>query len=79
MKVGDLVKHARSQWGGPVASSRTGIVIEITQKKVARLNKDERIVSWGNIEPEPHAIVMWNDDAYPKELPTAELDVVHAC
>ena len=58
MKVGDLVKlkqmHRRQQM-------RTGLVVEIIDKKCWRTSEMGKSVNRNNIEPEPHAVVLVGD------------------
>ena len=55
MKVGDLVKLKpmhRQQ------SQRTGLIVEVIDKKCWRTHELGKKVNWGMIEPEPHAVVL---------------------
>ena len=52
MKVGDLVRH-RTQ-------GSTGLVVDMTAKRVARTTPENPRVKWSLIEPETHAVVMFS-------------------
>ena len=58
MKIGDLVKlksmHRRQQ-------VRTGLIVEIVDKKCWRTSEMGKSVNWNKIEPEPHAVVLVGD------------------
>ncbi len=68
MKVGDLVKHRDAD--------RTGLVVEMTQKKVWRSNLLGSRVDWDKVQPEPHAVVLWSHNDGTLEIPLEELESV---
>ncbi len=70
MKVGDLVRHRETE-GEP------GLVVDTTQKKVWRTALMGKKVSWGDIEPEPHAVVLWSHNDGTVDIPIVELELVN--
>jgi hypothetical protein len=60
MKVGDLVKLSSSHG----ASFRPGLIVDLIEKKCWRTNIHGSKVDWNKIEPEPHAVVLFNGDKY---------------
>lgn len=76
MKVGDLVRHSFHFRGDDVLGVRVGLVIELTEKKCWRTDRQGHKISWGQIEPEAHAVVLYpNQDAI--TVPAIELEVVN--
>ena len=69
--VGDLVMMKIHPKGG---LKRTGVIIDIVQKKCWRSEKLGNKVNWGLIEPEPHAIVMF--DHTTQTMPITNLKVI---
>jgi len=74
MKVGDLVRHCPKHTKKRLSSESTGVVIEMTEKKVARLTDENKVVNWNEIQPEPHAVVIWGNGKI--TMPVSELEVV---
>tara|TARA_A100001011_G_C14195873_1_gene793465 strand:- start:712 stop:948 length:237 start_codon:yes stop_codon:yes gene_type:complete len=74
MKVGDLVRHRPKHAKKLLSSEPTGVVIEMTEKKVARLTEENKVVNWNEIQPEPHAVVIWGNGKI--TVPVSELEVV---
>ena len=68
MKVGDLVSHRDAD--------RTGLVVEMTQKKVWRTHLLGPRVDWDKVHPEPHAVVLWSHNDGTLEIPLEELESV---
>ena len=66
MKVGDLVKHRG------VKDSRAGLVVELIEKKCWRTHILGNAVDWEKIEPEPHAVVLINNDR--RTIPITDLE-----
>lgn len=58
MKVGDLVK-LRSMHRRQV--QRTGLIVELVDKKCWRTSEMGKKVNWNKVEPEPHAVVLVKD------------------
>jgi len=54
MKIGDLVK-GRQVSGRP---RRVGLIVDIIQKKCWRTHENGPKVRWGDIDPEPHAVIL---------------------
>jgi len=69
MKIGDLVKL--SSFGTGRASFRAGIIVEFIEKKCWRTNVHGKLISWGKIDPEPHAVVLVNGDT--RTIPVTDL------
>ena len=67
MKVGDLVRLKKG-------STRLGVMVDIIQKKCWRTHERGAKINWETIEPEPHAVVMYDDDFL--NIPTVDLEVV---
>ena len=74
MKVGDLVSYKTRGRG---ASGSPGLVVYMTQKKVWRTHTRGRKVDWAQVDPEPHAGVLYahNDDAI--DIPVVDLEVIN--
>lgn len=53
MKAGDMVRYRGDDL------SKVGLVVDIIQKKVWRTQVLGPKVNWDLIEPEPHAVVLW--------------------
>ena len=73
MKVGDLVMVKTHPKGG---LKRTGVVVEIIQKKCWRTHKMGKKINWDLIDPEPHGVVMFDDLI--RTIPEADLRVFEA-
>ncbi len=74
MKVGDMVRSVDS--GILTQSKRVGIVVEVIQKKCWRTEVHGPMIDWRKIDPEPHAVVMFNDNNNVLTIPAIELEVV---
>jgi len=74
MKVGDLVRYKAHDRG---ATTAPGLVVHMTQKKVWRTHLQGPKVNWAQIDPEPHAGVLYahNDDTI--DIPVIDLEVVN--
>lgn len=55
MKVGDLVKLKSMHRRQP---RRTGLIVELIEKKCWRTQELGKKVDWGMIDPEPHAVIL---------------------
>ena len=75
MKVGDLVrlKQASIQTR---PNTRTGIVVDTLQKKVWRTDEMGPHIDWRKVDPELHAVVMYDDCKL--NIPAVELEVIVA-
>ena len=51
-------------------------VYDITQKKVWRVHEQGKKVNWNNVDPEPHAVVLWGHNEGTIEIPFSELEVI---
>ena len=72
MKVGDLVTlkvHSGSR------QVRSGVVVDVTQKKCWRTSKLGKSVAWDKIDPELHGTVLFEDKLL--TLPAADLEVIN--
>ena len=67
MRKGDLVRYR----GGDL--SEVGLVVDITQKKVWRTWLKGKQIDWDRVDPEPHAVVLWEHNDGPLEVPFTEL------
>jgi len=76
MKEGDLVRRYRSGFTTEkiLPGEKLGTVIGLTEKKVARLTGENNVVNWDLIQPEPHAIVVWDNGTI--TIPVTDLEVV---
>lgn len=74
MKVGDLVRYRTRDRG---VAGTLGLVVHMTQKKVWRTHTQGRKVDWSQIDPEPHAGVLYahNDDTI--DIPVIDLEVIN--
>ncbi len=68
MKVGDLVRHRDGD--------STGMVVDMTQRKVWRSSLRVCRIDWDKIQPEPHAVVLWSHNDGTIEIPLEELEPV---
>ncbi len=55
MKVGDLVKLKSMHRRQP---RRTGLIVELIEKKCWRTHVLGKKVDWARIEPEPHGVIL---------------------
>ena len=72
MKVGDLVMVKRHPRGGLV---RTGVLVDVIQKKCWRKDKLGPMVDWRKVDPEPHGVVMFDDSLL--TIPGTDLEVIN--
>tara|TARA_Y100000816_G_C26006112_1_gene525821 strand:+ start:633 stop:848 length:216 start_codon:yes stop_codon:yes gene_type:complete len=68
VKVGNLVKVEHSE--------AIGIVVDIIQKKIWRVHDNGVKVNWDNVEPEPHAVVLYSHNNGTVNIPINDLEVV---
>ncbi len=71
MKVGDLVMLKVHPEGG---LNRTGIVVDVVQKKCWRTHKRGHRVNFSEVNPEPHGTVLFENKLL--TLPATDLKVV---
>ena len=71
IKVGDLVRSVSN--GILINPGKVGVVTEITQKKCWRTGTMGKAINWPDIEPEPHAIVMFTNSII--TIPCVDLEV----
>ena len=69
MKIGDLVRHASFTRIG-----RVGLIVDVFEKKVFR--GPGNIINWDDIDPEPHAAVLYAHNDGTVNIPAIELQVV---
>jgi len=69
MKVGDLVKLKSMHRRQP---QRTGLIVELVEKKCWRTQELGKKVDWGMIEPEPHAVVLLKESTL--TIPLTDLE-----
>ena len=67
MKVGDLVKIEKTD--------HAGIVLDIIQKKCWRTSERGAGVDWNKVEPELHAVVLFDNRKV--SIPVVDLEVVN--
>ena len=72
MKVGDLVMIKVHPRGG---LERTGVVIDILQKKCWRTSERGVGVDWNKVEPEPHGQVLFGQKVV--TIPVVDMVVVN--
>lgn len=72
MNVGDLVMlklHPRGRL------NRTGVIVEMVQKKCWRTSKLGKAIAWNKVEPELHGAVLIDDDIL--TIPITDLKVIN--
>ena len=67
MKKGDLVRYSGNK------ENAVGIVVDVIQKKVWRTSERGKAVNWNRVEPEPHAVVLWEHNDGPVAVPVTDL------
>ena len=72
MKVGDLVIMKRHPRGGLL---RTGVIVDVVQKKCWRTHELGPRVNFDSIDPEPHGSVLIEDQIF--TVPVTDLEVVN--
>ena len=72
MKKGDLVVYKRSH------PPYVGLVVDLTEKKVWRVGQKGKKVDWNKVDPEPHAVVLWEHNEGTIEVPVIEIDIVES-
>tara|TARA_B100001287_G_C22399964_1_gene397379 strand:- start:160 stop:402 length:243 start_codon:yes stop_codon:yes gene_type:complete len=78
MKSGDLVRPGRSAWGSGFHAGgyRTGLVVEVIDKKHWNTSTHGKKVNWNAVDPEPHAVVVWSN-GLERTIPICELEVIN--
>lgn len=74
MKVGDLVRHKMDEQHR--LTTRLGVIVDIIQKKVWRAGCMGKTVDWSKVEPEAHAVVLYDDCQL--NIPIIDLEVIRA-
>ncbi len=78
MKPGDLVgprMKGSNELPGP--AYRTGIVIELVDKKIWDTTARGKVVDWSKVtDKTPHAVVMWSNNLQ-RTVPICELEVIN--
>ena len=72
LKIGDLVKL--SSFGSGRASFRAGLIVEFVEKKCWRTEKLGIKVDWRKIDPELHAVVLFNGGK--RTIPVIDLELI---
>ena len=67
MKVGDLARYKGDDLG------KVGLVVDIIQKKCWRTAIQGKQIDWNAVDPEPHAVVLWEHNDEPVTVPFTEL------
>jgi hypothetical protein len=70
MKIGSLVRAEYSE--------AIGIVVDVIQKKVWRTSEQGKAVNWNNVEPEPHAVILYAHNDGTVNIPTCDLEIIGA-
>lgn len=68
IKVGDIVKLRLS-------ATRSGVVTDFVDRKCWRTSEMGRAINWNKVEPEPHAVVLYDDGVM--RIPVVDLEVVN--
>ena len=68
MKIGDIVRFRQS------IRSRAGMITDFTDRKCWRTNKHGKNVDWSKIDPEKHAVVLFDNGVM--RIPVVDLEVV---
>ena len=71
MKIGDLVMLKLHPHGG---LHRTGIIVDVIQKKCWRTSKLGKAVDWNKVDPEPHGAVLIDNNIL--NIPFTDLKVL---
>ncbi len=69
MKAGDLVRLKAAQ-------SKLGVALKFIEKKCWRTDKLGPRIDWKKIDPEPHAVVFFNQN-HQMAIPIVDLEVVN--
>ena len=67
MKIGDIVKLK-------LYATRAGVVTDFIDRKCWRSEKHGKKVDWSKIDPEKHAVVLFDDGEL--RIPVVELEIV---
>lgn len=67
MKKGDLVRYRGDDLHA------VGLVVDVIQKKVWRTAQRGVSVDWNKVEPEPHAVVLWEHNDGAIAVPVTDL------
>ena len=67
MKVGDIVKLK-------LGATRSGVVTDFVDRKCWRTSEMGKQINWNKVEPEPHAVVLYDDGVM--RIPVVDLEVV---
>ena len=69
MKVGDIVKLKTP------AAARAGVVTDFIDRKCWRTQERGTPVDWKKIDPEPHAVVLFENGIM--RIPVVDLDIIN--
>lgn len=69
MKVGDIVKLKL------LTSARAGVVTDLVERKCWRTSLHGKKINWDLIDPEPHAVVLFDDGTV--RIPTVDLEIIN--
>ena len=69
MKIGDVVKLRLSK-----TKTRAGMVTDFVERKCWRTAEHGKNVDWSKIDPEPHAVVLFDDGCM--RIPVVDLEVM---
>ena len=68
IKVGDIVKVK-------LGATRSGVVTDFVDRKCWRTSEMGSTINWGKVQPEPHAVVLYDDGVM--RIPVVDLEVVN--
>ena len=73
MKIGDIVKF---KVPSPTPNSRAGVVTDFIDRKCWRTNKHGKNIDWSKIDPEKHAVVLFEGGVM--RIPVVDLEIINA-
>ena len=68
IKVGDIVKVK-------LGATRSGVVTDFVDRKCSRTSEMGHALNWNKVEPEPHAVVLYDDGVM--RIPVVDFEVVN--
>ena len=67
MKAGDIVRLK-------IGATRSGVVTDFVDRKCWRTSEMGHAINWNKVEPEPHAVILFDDGMM--RIPVIDLEVV---
>jgi len=74
MKIGDVVKLKLLSKRARPKRSRAGVITDFIDRKCWRTAKHGKNVDWSKIDPEKHAVVLFDDGVM--RIPVVDLEIV---